>query len=331
MSLNISIWGKALRTVLKMSDEEFKRLDPVAQWLVATRSAVFLMTFFSATIGAILAAADHAFSWPKYLLCALGLVLAHATNNLVNDYTDAARGVDKDNYFRTMYGPQVVEMGLWSKQKMRAVIAFTGLLAALCGLALFAMSGVGVLWLTLIGAFFVMCYTWPLKYIGLGEPTVLLVWGPLMVAGTYLVMTGDWSWKIAAIGAVYAIGPTTVLFGKHTDKLPEDKKKKIHTLPVILGEPKARAAVIGMLISQLILVTLLVVTGWLKFPMLIFLLGIPAVIKAVKVFSKKRPTTKPKDFPAEHWPTYLAGHAFRANRVTGSLFALGLLLSLLVK
>ena len=193
MSINISIWGKALRTVLKMSDEEFKALDPVAQWLVATRSAVFLMTFFSAVIGGLLAAADHAFSWPKFLLCALGLVLAHATNNLVNDYTDAARGVDKDNYFRTLYGPQVVEMGLWSKKKMRTVIAFTGLLAALCGFGLFLMSGIGVIWLTLIGAFFVMCYTWPLKYIGLGEPTVLLVWGPLMVAGTYFTMAGHWS------------------------------------------------------------------------------------------------------------------------------------------
>lgn len=331
MSVNISIWGKALRTIPRMSDAEFKRLDPVAQWLVASRSAVFLMTFFSATVGAILAAVDHSFSWPKYLLCALGLVLAHATNNLVNDYTDAARGVDDNNYFRTMYGPQVVENGLWSKKKMRAVIAFTGLLAALCGFALFLMSGVGVLWLTLIGAFFVMFYTWPLKYIGLGEPTVLLVWGPLMVAGTYFVMTENWSWKIAAIGAVYAIGATTVLFGKHTDKLSEDKKKGIHTLPVILGEPKARAAVIGMLIGQLVLVTLFVVAGWLKFPMLVVLLGIPAVIKAVKVFRKKRPTTKPKDFPAEAWPTYLAGHAFRANRVTGGLFVLGLLLSILVK
>jgi 1,4-dihydroxy-2-naphthoate octaprenyltransferase len=314
-----------------MSGGEFKKLDPVAQWLIATRSAVFLMTFFSVTVGAILAAADHAFSWPKYLLCAFGLILSHATNNLVNDYTDEARGVDKDNYFRTMYGPQVVEMGLWSKQKMRAVIAFTGLLAVLCGYALFLMSGAGVLWLTLIGAFFVLFYTWPIKYIGLGEPTVLLVWGPLMVAGTYLVMTGNWSWQIAAIGAAYAIGPTTVLFGKHTDKLTEDKKKKIHTLPVLLGEPRARAAVIGLLVSQFVFVSLFVAVGWLKFPMLIFLLGIPAAMKAIRVFMKKRPTTKPKDFPAEAWPTYLAGHAFRANRVTGSLFALGLLLSLLVK
>jgi 1,4-dihydroxy-2-naphthoate octaprenyltransferase len=36
-------------------------------------------------------------------------------------------------------------------------------------------------------AFFVLFYTWPLKYIGLGEIAVLIVWGPLMIGGGYFV------------------------------------------------------------------------------------------------------------------------------------------------
>ncbi len=329
--MNTSMWVKALRVIPRVSKAEWKKLDPVAQWLIATRSAVFLMTAFSVLVGGLLAATDQSFNLPRFLLCLLGLVLAHATNNLANDYTDSVRGVDKDNYFRTMYGPQALEDGLWSKAKMRAVIAGTGLAAAACGIILVALAGSAVLWLMLAGAFFVLFYTWPLKFIGLGEPSVILVWGPLMVGGTYLVMTGNWSWTVAAIGTVYAIGPTTVLFGKHTDKLNEDLKKKIHTLPVILGEPIARASVIAMLILQPILVSVFVATGLLKWPMLIVLLGLPSILKAVSVFSKVRPTTKPKDFPAEAWPTYLAGHAFRCNRVTGSLFVLGLIFSLFVK
>ena len=47
------------------------------------------------------------------------------------------------------------------------------------------------------GAFFVLFYTWPLKYIGLGELAVIIVWGPLMVGGGYFVVTGDWSWQAA--------------------------------------------------------------------------------------------------------------------------------------
>jgi 1,4-dihydroxy-2-naphthoate octaprenyltransferase len=152
-----------------------------------------------------------------------------------------------------------------------------------------------------------------------------------MVGGTYLAITGNWSWAVAAIGTVYALGPTTVLFGKHTDKLVEDKKKKIHTLPVIIGETRARFAVMAMVIAQPFLVALLVVNNTLKYPMLITLLGLPLIYKTAKVFSKPRPTEKPKDQPNIGWPTYLAHHAFLCNRLTGSLFVLGLILSIFVK
>ena len=112
------MWAKALRVIPKVSKKEWQALDPVAQWLVASRSAVFIMTVFSALVGGILAATDHFFHPVQFLLCVVGLVLAHATNNLLNDYTDSVRGVDKDNYFRTMYGPQTLEHGLWSKKQL---------------------------------------------------------------------------------------------------------------------------------------------------------------------------------------------------------------------
>ena len=86
-----------------------------------------------------------------------------------------------------------------------------------------------------------------------------------------------------------------------------------------------------MLILQPILVAILVGAGTLKWPMLIVVLGIPSILQAIKVFREPRPTEKPADFPAEHWPTYLAGHAFRSNRVMGSLFVLGLIVSIFIK
>lgn len=331
IGMDIAMWGKALRVIPRVSKKEWQKLDPIAKWLIASRSAVFIMTAFSAGVGGLLAARDGNFSWGAFLLCLFGLVFAHATNNLLNDYTDSVKGVDKDNYFRTMYGPQTLEHGLWTKQQLLSVIGISGALAAICGLLLVTWSGMNVLWVMLAGAFFVLFYTWPLKYIGLGEPSVLAVWGPLMVGGTYLAITGTWSWDVAAIGAVYALGPTTVLFGKHTDKLTEDKKKGIHTLPVIIGEPAARASVIAMIVGQPLLVMVLIAAGILSPVMLVVLFGLPTIAKTVQVFTKPRPTSKPADFPAEAWPTYLAGFAFRCNRITGSLFVLGLILDIIVR
>ena len=47
----------------------------------------------------------------------------------------------------------------------------------------------------------------------------------------------------------YAILVTTVLFGKHIDKIEADTKKGVRTLPVILGEARAREVGPGLMIA----------------------------------------------------------------------------------
>ena len=62
-------------------------------------------------------------------------------------------------------------------------IVATGLSALAIGLYLCYLKGLIVVYLTLAGSFFLIFYTWPLKHIGLGEPSITVVWCPLMIAG----------------------------------------------------------------------------------------------------------------------------------------------------
>jgi 1,4-dihydroxy-2-naphthoate octaprenyltransferase len=62
--------------------------------------------------------------------------MAHGTNNLLNDYTDYVRGVDKDNYFRAQYGPQPLEHGLLTKRQLLTYAAVTSLIAVVAGVIL---------------------------------------------------------------------------------------------------------------------------------------------------------------------------------------------------
>lgn len=322
---DLGMWRRALQIIPRLSKDEWDRLDVVSRWLIATRAAVFVMTVVSAGIGGILAARDGHFSAINFAACLIGLVFAHATNNLVNDLTDHVQGVDRGNYFRAQYGPQPLEHGLMSVRDILRYIAVTGAVALAAGVYLVAATGTLALGLLLAGVVFVLFYTWPLKHIGLGEPTVLLVWGPLMVGGTYLVTAGQWSWDAALIGSAYALGPTAVLFGKHTDKLDADRVRGIRTLPVLLGEPLARRSVIAMLYAQMFAVVALVVQGALGWPLLLTLLAIPQLRETAKVFSRPRPTERPAHFPSHIWPTYLVAYAFRYNRTFGLLFLAGLL------
>jgi 1,4-dihydroxy-2-naphthoate octaprenyltransferase len=213
--MNISMWWKALQVIPRISKEEWDRLDVISRWLVATRAAVLIMTFLSAAIAGILALRDGGFDLLKWFLVTVGLCLAHATNNLLNDYVDYVRGVDQENTYRSQYGPQPLVHGLMSKAELLRYALGTGLVAVAAGVELIVQRGGLTPLLMALGAFFVLFYTWPLKYIALGELSVLLVWGPLMIGGGYYVITGAWNWQVVVASLPYALGVTGVIMGKH--------------------------------------------------------------------------------------------------------------------
>jgi 1,4-dihydroxy-2-naphthoate octaprenyltransferase len=324
--MNLKMWSDALRIIPRLSKDEWDRLDVIARWLIATRAAVLIMTFISATIAGIFALREGMFDLGRWLLVVVGLVFAHATNNLLNDLTDYRRGVDKDNYFRTQYGAQPLQQGLWTERTLLTYAAVTGLIAFACGAYFVALWGWPAVALLAAGAFFVLFYTWPLKYIGLGELAVVLVWGPLMIGGGYYVITGQWDWIVALAGLPYALGPTTVIFGKHIDKHDPDKAKGIHTLPVIIGERPARYAALGMMALMYGLVIYLVAIGFFTPAMLIVLLALTLMPTVWAIYRNPYPAERPPDFPPEAWPTYFAATSFVHNRRYGLLFLLGLLL-----
>jgi 1,4-dihydroxy-2-naphthoate polyprenyltransferase len=177
--MNFAMWAKALRVIPRISKEEWEKLDIISRWLISTRAAVLIMTFISAAIAGLLAARAGQFDLLRWVLLAVGLIFAHATNNLINDLTDYTKGVDKDNYFRTQYGPQPVQQGLMTVRQLLMYAGVTGLIALAAGIPLVISGGTLALVLLLAGVFFVLFYTFPLKYIGLGEIAVIIVWGPL--------------------------------------------------------------------------------------------------------------------------------------------------------
>jgi len=328
--LNVAMWGKALTVMPRITKEDWAGLDLVSRWLIATRSAVIVMTFTSAAFAGLLAAKVGRFDGLLFALCTVGLCLAHATNNLVNDLTDYWKGVDEGNYFRTQYGPQTVQDGFLSVRGLLAYVAITGIAALAVGVYLVALRGEVVLWLLGAGAFFVLFYTFPLKYIGLGEPAVLVVWGPLMVGGTYYVITGEWSNNVAVASIAYALGPTAVLFGKHIDKLAADAEKSIHTLPVILGERFSRYTVLGMLIAQLGVVAYLVAIGYFSVAMLVCFGAAPSLRRVWQIYREPRPESPPPELPDGVWPLWFVAVTFWYNRRFGMFFLVGLAADILV-
>jgi len=324
------MWLKALRVIPRIDKDEWNTLDLISKWLISTRAAVLVMTFLSAALAGIFAARVGQFNFGLWILVALGLILAHATNNLLNDYTDYVRGVDQDNYYRAEYGPQPLVHGLMTKRQLLTYAAVTGALAAACGVALIALTDWNTAILMGLGIFFVLFYTWPLKYIALGEIAVLIVWGPLMIGGGYYVMSGSWDWNVVLGSLPYALGVTGVIFGKHIDKYGVDKAKGIHTLPVVIGETPSRYILIGVLALQYLLTIYLMITGFFTLVMVAVVVAIPTFRQIWPILKQPKPAEKPADYP-DVWPNYFVAAAFVHNRKFGVWFMLGLIVDTIIK
>jgi 1,4-dihydroxy-2-naphthoate octaprenyltransferase len=330
-AMNVALWGRALYTVQRVDKASWERLDIVSRWLIASRASVLVITFISAALAGLLAIRAGRFDVILWVLTALALLLAHATNNLVNDLTDHLKGVDRNNYFRAVYGAHALEHQLLSVRGLIAYAAVSAIAALAIGGYLVAVRGPLALALMAAGAFFVLFYTYPLKYIGLGEVAVILVWGPLMIGGTYFVVTGVWDWDVALVGLPYALGATTVIFGKHIDKLTDDRARGIHTLPVLMGETAARWTLIAMVALMYLTVVYLVAIGFFTPVVLIVALALPQARAALALFAQPRPTERPESWPKLAWPLYFVRLAFVHNRRFGFLLLIGVAADVIVR
>ena len=330
MKLNVRMWARALTTLIKMEDKaEWERLDFLSKWLIATRSAVTTVTLYACGIAGLLAWRAGHFNWLTWLIVSLGLFIAHGTNNLLNDYTDFSRGVDRDDYFRTQYGVHPLVQGFWTKRQQMTWFLVSGCLAFASGIYALFVTGFSpvILGLFAFGALILLFYTWPLKYLGLGELMIFLIWGPVLVASVYLVLNGGiWSgeiWTVALAGVPFGLSVVSINIGKHIDKSVDDRRKGVGTLPVRIGEKAARYVnLVTFVLAYAVIFYLVFGTRFFTPILLIVLLAGKRLFLAVGVHTKPRPAEPPKEWPA--WPTWFSGFAFYHNRLFGGLLVLGL-------
>lgn len=329
-------WKEILETA---NPPAIRPLDTVGKWLVITRAAVFPMTIWSGLIGGLLAVDAARVSggapvdWTLFLLATVGLVVAHAANNMINDYFDMTGGVDSEGYVRALYAPHPILAGWVTKAQLRNAILIMNVIGAAIMLGLAAVRGPLIIAFALAGLFVSVFYVAPplrLKHRGLGEPGVFIVWGPLMVGGTFLAATGTIEPWVLLVSVPYALIVTAVLFGKHIDKIAADTDLGVRTLPVILGEARARLVGQWLMILFYPLTVAAVLAGWVGPWVLLVGLAIPRLLGVLKVFGQAKPLEPPPGYPERGWPLWFVAYAFLHTRRAGGLLTLGLVLNALL-
>lgn len=315
-------WAYALRTT---NPPPRQQVDAVTRWIVVTRAAVLPMTLVAGLVAALLAVGKPGLDWRWLVLAIVGITFAHIANNLMNDLYDTQVGTDSTTYPRALYAPHPVLSELVSRRTLVAAIMLVNLVDLAVLVVLTVARGWPVLIFALAGFAVSVAYTAPplrLKKRGLGEPDVFVVWGPLMVCGTYYSAVGTVGWDVLVASLPYGLLCTTVLMGKHIDKIPFDEPLNIRTLPVILGQSRARVITLAMMAGFYFLVAAAVLVRAMPWPALVVVVALPRLAKVWPGYRRPPPNEPPPGFPV--WPLWYAALAWIHVRQAGALLVLGL-------
>ena len=324
-------WAYALRTT-NPPPGPIEGLDAVTRWIVVSRAALLPMTLIAGLVAALLAVGEPGLDWRWMALAILGITLAHLVNNLMNDLYDTSSGSDSATYPRALYAPHPILSGLVTRRALITAVLVVNAADLVILVVLTLARGWPVVAFALAGFALSVAYTAPplrLKKRGLGEPDVLVVWGPLMVCGTYYSGVGHVGWAVALASLPYGLLCVAVLMGKHTDKIPYDAPLGIRTVPVLLGTERARVVTLGLMVAFYPLVGVAVLAGAMPWPALLVLLAVPRLVKVWPYLRKPPPDEPPENFPV--WPLWYAALAWLHTRQAGALLVLGLLIGAVLR
>ena len=299
-------------------------LTKIFTWMVIMRlpflSATFVPIFAGAAVTSML---GQDVSWGWLILTLLAGSLLHIGTNTSNDYFDHISGTDALNYNYSNKGlnggSRSIQMGLISPKGILtvAIIAFT--LSAVAGIPLIIKSGLSILWLGLIGFFSGLFYTAPpFKFSsrkGMGELLIGLNFGPLMVAGSALVQTGQLLPQAFLAGIPIGFLIAAVVYMNEFPDYDSDKATGKNTLIVVFGPEKARAGYVALVASAFASIVILAINGTVPMLSLIALLAVYFGYTATRTLYKYYNN---RLLQPANWGTIIM------HSVTGILFCIGM-------
>jgi 1,4-dihydroxy-2-naphthoate octaprenyltransferase len=318
-------WARAFTGFYPPLAEELVDLDPIARFLYSARSVILVISFQAALLAGLLALTDRRFEPLPFALVLIGYVVLHAISNLSNDYFGARRGHDTADSPRRRYTVHPILSGaVTSDLLVRGLLVLTAIAAGI-GIYFIALRGMAAVWLIVAGALLLWAYDAApraLKELGLGEIAAFVVWGPLMVAGGYYVITGHASTAALIASVPYGLGVMSILVGKHIDQREFDRGKHQRTLPVLLGERNARALNRAAVIGMYVVIVAGVLARALTPFALVVLFAAPRALRAVRVMSVPAPAEPPAGYIG--WPLWYHRVCLVHNRMFGWLYIAGL-------
>jgi 1,4-dihydroxy-2-naphthoate octaprenyltransferase len=269
------------------SPENRNFMRSLMTWIRLARVPFLTGTIVPVVLGTAMAWVSSGFFNAVYFVLALvGAMCLHLGTNIFNDYFDFRSGCDAinvDGLSPISGGSRVLlENLIRPRSAYFAALSFFGV-AGIIGVTLSIFVGWGVLVLGAVGILSGYFYVSQLAPRGVGELTVGLNFGPLMVLGAYYVQAR--SLDLAPLVASIPVGLliTAILWINEIPDYAADKSVGKNTIVVRVGRRRA-ADLYGVIMAAAYAWTVaMVAAGQMPLVSLIVLVTLPLSIRAVGI------------------------------------------------
>jgi 1,4-dihydroxy-2-naphthoate polyprenyltransferase len=262
-------------------------------WLNQTRANFLVLAVLLVLIGIALSfkylPAGQSIRWQDMVLLITGTVLAHASVNLFNEYSDNLTGIDYHTK-RTPFsgGSGMMKSGFTKPAQVLAAAIATLVISAGIGVYYGLTAHWTVIVIMLIGAFSIVCYTPLLTKLMLGELFSGLTLGSLVVLGTFISLTARpgqslstlLPFEVIMISIPPGILTALLLFLNQFPDSEADRQGGRKHLVIKLGYRKASFVYAAGVVTTFIIILMLPVTGVSSWWLLLGLLPLPVITKA---------------------------------------------------
>ncbi len=217
-------------------------------------------------------------NWVNGFLAALGMVIFQASANLISDYFDFQRGVDREDTF----GSPNLTHGLFTPREILFYGAFVLALGAVLGLFLVWRTDVRLFYFGACGIVFVLLYPF-FKFRALGDAVIFVSFSILPILGTTFVVTGAIDTKNLVLAIPIGLITVAILHANNWRDIRTDARARIKTFSMLIGSPaSAFLYVFELLFPFIWLGAAAIVFHGIPVWCLLSLLALPLAIRAVR-------------------------------------------------
>ena len=256
-------------------------------WFLEPRPQFLLLTIALVLLGTVVAwYQENTFNLLYFILALVGMLFAHISVNVLNDYQDHKSGIDIDideKNERTPFsgGSGILPGGLLDPKSVYKLGIVSLIIAFFIGLFFIWVWGWLLLPIMIIGGISSYFYSTHLSKWMVGEFFAGLNFGPLAILGAYFVQTGSYGWEVLVASLAPGIlTAVLLLLNEFPDARADEIGGRKH-LVILLGKEKASKLYCVLMLSTYLAILGGVMFGFMPMFALIGLLTIPIAIKAM--------------------------------------------------